>query len=163
MALTRILVVLSILHIGMAIVQVNVNYFAMDRAGYGAGGIIANTPLEQLIPLDTARDLSDEATPNPNALDRLLDPPRRVGAMINGLASFEYGVLDMLGDDSSLTFGLALAFRIGSAFVWLVLALRLLYVLFDSGVLNSGAGIALVGLGVVGVAGASLLDLITGV
>ena len=156
MGLVKVLVALVVIHLGMGFAQVAVNYFASDIADYGAAGWISHTPIGELVPLDNARELGD-AAPKPGQLEQVLSPAIRVGEMINGLASFGYGFLEAITPDDGFVYTLVMGFRVFSVLILIGVALRLLYVLFDSGILNSTFGMAAVGLGVAGTVGASAL------
>ena len=70
--------------------------------------------------------------------------------MINGLASFNYGFLAAIQPEAGLVYMVVVGFRIMTTLITLGVAMALLYVLFDSGLLKSVTGQIAAGLAVAG-------------
>ena len=157
MGLVKILVALVVLHLAMGFTQMSVTYFTAERPDYGEKGILSHTPIASIMPLDDADRVPGGIELTPGAFDRLIGTVNAVGDMTNGLATFNYAFLTDIGSDAGLPYMLVMAFRIFSALIWVALAVRLLYILFDSNILTSPLGLGVVGLGVAGTAATSIV------
>ena len=150
MLLLKILIVVIVIHLGMACTQVSVSYNAGDVANYGAAGIVSHTPIGKFIDLeDPPASMDDQATPN--QLKRILDFANNLGDIINGLTTFGYGFLEDIEADDGAVYNVVMAFRVVSALLWIGAALAFIYFLYDSNLLTSKVGLlALLGLGATG-------------
>ena len=154
MRLVKLLTALVVIHLGLGFVQMAVSYYAGDVANYGAAGWVSHTPIGTFISLEGAPASSQEGQANPSNMKAILDFANNLGDAINGLASFGYGFLEDIESDDGAVYMIVMAFRIASALFWAALAMALVYFLFDSNLLTSKLGLALVGLGI-GIGGLS--------
>ena len=148
MRLIKLLIAVLVIHLGLGFTQMAVSYFAGDVADYGAAGWVSHTPIGTFIDLESAPQSSEEGQGNPSNLKATLDFANNLGDAINGLASFGYGFLSDIEPDDGLVYMVVMGFRILSSLFWLSLAMALVYFLFDSNLLTSKLGLALVGLGI---------------
>ena len=148
MRLVKLLIALLAIHMGFGFTQMAVSYFAGDVADYGAAGWISHTPIGTFIDLESAPQSSQDGQANPSNLKATLDFANNLGDAINGLASFGYGFLSDIRPEDGFVYMVVILFRIVSALFWVGLAMSLIYFLFDSNLLTSKLGLALVGLGV---------------
>ena len=156
MRIVKMLIALLVIHLGLGFTQMAVSYYAGDVAQYGAAGWISHTPIGAFVDVEGAPSSSDEGQGNPSNLKQILNFANNVGDMVNGLASFGYGFLTDIEPDDGAVYMVVVLFRMLSAGFWLALSMALIYFLFDSNLLTSGLGLALVGLGL-GLAGLSAL------
>ena len=148
MRLVKLLTALIVMHLGFGFTQMAVSYFAGDVANYGAAGWVSHTPIGTFIELESAPQSSLDGQADPSNVKAALDFANNLGDAINGLASFRYGFLSDIRPDDGMVYTVVMAFRIISAIFWVALAMALVYFLFDSNLLTSKLGLALVGLGV---------------
>ena len=137
MRLIKLLIALVVIHLGLGFTQMVVSYYAGDVANYGASGWVSHTPIGTFMDLEDADP--EDANPE-DAPQGLLGVANNLGDMVNGLASFNYGFLSNIQPSDGIVYAVVMAFRIMSALFWLALALALLYLLFDSGLLRTVTG-----------------------
>ena len=142
MVLQRMLIALVAMHLGFGFTQLSLAYYAGDVADYGAAGFLSHTPIGAFVDLDEDNDQTSGA--NLSAIRQMFEIVNQTGDAINGLASFGYDFLDEIGPDVGLVYMVVLIFRIASWLFTIALGLALLYVLFDSNLLTSKVGLALV-------------------
>ena len=147
MRIVKLLIAVVAIHMGLGFTQMSVSYFAGDIADYGNAGWISHTPIGTFIDLESL-PASEGGQANPSNLKATLDFANNLGDAVNGLATFGYGFLTNITSDAGAVFMVVMAFRVASAFFWLALGMALIYFLFDSNLLTSKLGLALVGLGV---------------
>ena len=144
MRIVKMFTALIVIHLGLGFTQLAVSYFSGDIADYGAAGWVSLTPVGTFIDLDAPPE-TDLA--NPSNLKRSFDFVNNLGDMVNGLASFGYGFLTDIRPEDGFVYMVAFGFRLMSVLFWTGISMALLYVLFDSGILTSKLGLALLGLG----------------
>ena len=161
MTLIKLLVVLISLHLGMGFTQISVSYFAGDVADYGAAGVISHTPIGSFIDLDDDARRGREAQGNPSSFESILGFVNNLGDMVNGMASFGYGALTQFSPDDGLVYTIIIILRIIGTMFTVSVALAVLRLVFDSGILNStlGMGLFAIGSGTLGLS--SLVGAIT--
>ena len=142
MRLIKLLIAVVAIHLGLGFAQVGANYFGGDVADYGDMSIVSYTPLERFL------DLNNESEQvSLSVFSQMLDWADRIGDTINGLVTFNYGIITSIGTDDGAVYGWAILVRVGTAILSLSLGIALIYFLFDSNILTSSLGLALVGLG----------------
>ena len=144
MRLLKLLIALIVIHIGLGFTQMAVTYYSSQREP--STDIVSHTPIGKVLGTERREDCGGLNLGN---LMAILSCINNVGDMINGLASFEYGFLSAITADDGMAYNVVMAFRIISVLFWLGLGLGLLYFLFDSNLLTSKLGLALVGGGAV--------------
>ena len=144
MRLAKMAFALLAIHLGFGFTQFVVSYYQGDVTDYGAGGWIAHTPIGEYIDLESTQQ--ENASLNLTDIRSSWDHMNKLGDIINGLASFNYGFLSAIPNDT-LAYTVVMIFRVVSVCFWIALGLALLYFLFDSGILNSKLGMSIVGLG----------------
>ena len=154
MRLVKMTAMLIAIHLGFGFTQMVVSYFAGEVTDYGAAGWISHTPIGTFVNLEGSAPQQGGQETNPSNLKAIFDMVNNTGDMINGLASFNYGFLTSITADDGLVYMAVLGFRMISVLIWLALAMALAYILFDSNLLTSKLGLALVGLGL-GIGGLS--------
>ena len=148
MRLFKILTLVITIHLGFGFTQLVVSYFGGDVADYGAAGFVSHTPIGAFIDLSgTPQQLEEDAASNPKGLFDFLN---RTGDTINALATFDYGFLNVIPPDAGFVYTVVWIFRLISRVLGLVLIGAMIYVIFDSNLLSSKLGMALVGLGLSG-------------
>ena len=147
MRLVKLLIILVTLHLGMGFTQMVVSYFAGDVENYGAAGWVSHTPIGTFIELDERPDERKQCEINFGNVRGVIECANDLGDMINGLASFGYGFLEDIAPDQGLVYMLVVGFRLVSVLIWIGTGFALLYFLFDSNLLTSKLGLAMVGLG----------------
>ena len=147
MRLVKLLIAVITIHLGMGATQVAVSYHAGDVADYGAAGIISHTPIGTFIDLDATSQTGGQQT-NLSNIRQAFDVVNNTGDAINGLASFGYGFLQEIEPEDGMVYTVVMGLRVASVLFWIGLGLSLLYILFDSNLLTSKIGLALVGLGI---------------
>ena len=147
MRLLKLLIALIAIHMGLGFTQLVVYYYAGDVANYGAGGWISHTPIGTFVNVESESVPQTEDQANPSNLKALLNFANNLGDAINGLASFGYGFLEDIQPSDGLVYTVVMILRIVSTLFWLALGLALIYFLFDSNLLTSKLGLALVGFG----------------
>ena len=161
MILVRLLTVLVCLHIGMAFTQLSYNYFAADV--YEVDGVspwarmLEDTPFENLgfaqelrpppqamkvMNATTTESLAEDET---SAIIDIFGPLARMGDLINGLLSFNYGVLGKLTAGSGFAFLVVLALRVVVGLLSVALAAGAAAWVFASGLLSSLTGKLILG------------------
>ena len=140
----KLLVAVVAIHLGFGFTQMTAGYFGGDVADYGAAGSVSHTPIGTFIDLEPERAPQGDQG-NLERLKSMLDFANNVGDMINGLASFRYGVLTDIQD--GFVYNIVAGFRLVSAFMWIAAGMAMIYFLFDSNLLTSKLGLSLVGLG----------------
>ena len=150
----RLLIGLVVAHLICGMIQVAVSYYAGDVADHGAAGIVSHTPIGSFVELD--EDQRADGGGGLSDIRGMFQAMIKVGDSINGLASFDYGWIEILAESDGMVGNLATAFRIGTALAIIAMALALLYFLFDSGMLTSKAGLAILAFGA-GLGGLSTL------
>ena len=140
MSLVKVLVVLAALHLGMGIAQMTYNYMAGGVAEYGQLGILTHTPLGTIFPLQESERVGEGTG---SGIEAALDLPARFGSMINKGATFHYGVLDLITPADGFVYIVITLIRITSTLIWAYAALRLVYVIFDSGCSTRWRGLCL--------------------
>ena len=146
MRIVKMVFILIAIHMGFGFTQFVVSYYQGDVVDYGEAGWVSHTPIGQYI--DTDPNARNEAI----GLN-LSDIPgnwayiNRLGDMINGLASFNYQFLTQVQPEDGFVYQFVMAFRLVSVGFWITLAIVLLYILFDSGIINSKIGMSIMGLG----------------
>ena len=157
--LLKLLIALVTLHIAFGFVELAAAYYAGDIADHGAAGWVSRTPIGEFIDLDSTEQ---QTNPNSSLFDvrqpaRMFDVVLRAGGAINGLASFNYPSLALIQPDDGFVYNIVMLFRILSALIWIALGLGMLYLLFQSNLLTSKFGMAMVALGL-SVGSLSFLD-----
>ena len=136
MGLVKLLVALIVIHLGLGASQMMMTYWTADVADRGDQGIISYTPLG---PLLTSYDGEDVGFA-PSAIGNGITFLNNLGDTINGLASFNYDVLSRIEADAGVVYNVVIAFRLAGVVFTLGAYLRLLYILFDSGILATRPG-----------------------
>lgn len=144
MMMLRILIALIPIHVGMGFTQMAVSYYGGDIADHGAAGWVSHTPIGTFIDLDDTQQTEEFGLANLRQMFEILN---RLGDAINGLASFGYGFMDEIESDDGLVYQIVMAFRIISVCVWLGMAVAVLYFLFDSNLLTTKTGMAILAFG----------------
>ena len=148
MRLVKILIAVLSIHAGLGFTQLGVSYFGGDIADYGSAGFVSHTPIGSFIDLEDPQAMQEEGQVNPSNLKAMFDFANSLGDTINGLASFGYGFLSDIKPEDGFVYTVVLLFRTISVLFWISLAMALIYFLFDSNLLTSKLGLAIVGLGV---------------
>ena len=144
--LLKMFVALMTIHVGLAATTVVMDYHVNDDPSYGDSSILSFTPLRSFVSLEhpPGDELREGSTLE---VKDVFDFVNHVGDAINGLASFNYGPLNMIGPDDGAVYHVVIAFRVIGALFTIALGLALIYVLFDSGVLSSTLGLGLAAFG----------------
>ena len=129
MGLLKLLILAITFHLGLAITQASVSYFAGDVADPGAEGFISYTPVGALlgdtIDDDAKRERSLGGGLNWADPRSALDIVQRVGGTINGLALAEYDLLEEIERDS-FAYNVVILVRLFSVLLTLALGFTLL-------------------------------------
>lgn len=139
------------MHIAFALVHMAALYFGSGVENYGGSlGFLANTPLGRMVG-DGATDPYIESTTN---FKQIFDFIKNLGDTLNGLFSFNYGIVtDHFQPEDGLLYWLAVVFRVIGWAASLHLGASIAQMVFQSGILQSNAGLAVV-TGIVGIGGA---------
>lgn len=153
MMLLKILIALIPIHIGFGITQMAFSYYAGDIADHGAAGWISHTPIGSFIDLEETPQTQQASLSD---IRGLFQVALQLGDAINGLASFGYGFMQEVQPDDGFVYMAVMAFRVISVLFWLGMGIAILYLLFDSNLLNTKVGLAVLVFGA-GLGGLSTL------
>ena len=156
MRLIKLLIAVISIHLGLGFTQLAVSYYAGDIADHGAKGFISHTPIGTFIDLESTTTPQTGEQGSLSNMRLAFDVMNNAGDAINGLVSFGYGVLEEIEPEDGFVYNVVMGFRLLSVLFWIGMGLTLLYILFDSNLLTSKLGLALVGIGS-GIGGLSAL------
>ena len=140
-----------IAHAGMGVVQLVALYLLGSTASYGGeAGFLAHTPVGSFFGGERGRLV--EGLDLPGLFAHLI----HMGDVIWGLAAFEYDVLAVFDPSDGVVYWIAIVFRVATWIGTFAAGEAVAEKVFQSGVLQSTVGSALVlgGVGIVGVLGA---------
>ena len=137
----KLLYLSAAIHIGFGFAHLSYAYFAAHVATYGgAYGFLQYTPLQKFVRIDAekVRDIS--------LLDfeSLFNLANNLGDTITVLTVYNYDILTLVQPDDGFVYWVVLAFRIVTWAFNAKLGFELLKLLFQSGLLQSSMGLALV-------------------
>ena len=145
-ALLPLLVALLSIHVGLAITDANINYWGRG-VGERPAQILSGTPIGHWLSEDDDKALQNPGEVlDPSAFSRILTFAVDLSLTVRDFTTFNYSFLQV-GEDAGIFYLGAIALRV-MAFVLLAATyMAAIYFLFDSGIINSKLGLALVASG----------------
>ena len=156
MNLVRGLTIFMVMHVGFGLTALIMAYVYAGQINWGGdAGFFAYSPLQEHFDADAGRverqlgNLADIK----GIFQRFID----LGDTLWGLMAFEFGIITDFRSDDKLLFWIALLFRavgwVGT--IWTTVGVAQL--VFSSGILQSQLGLLLLGAGISGISGLSIL------
>ena len=149
MRIIGLIVLLVAIHFAMGATQFGYDVLALDR--HVSTNIIEYTPLAQRLSLDALdAQKAAEITASGNFVQQAFNFVGTIGDRAWGLATFDYPFIRVLQEDEGIWQNLAQLLRIFTSFATVAIGGRLMYIIFESGLLNSTGGQVLLGVGALG-------------
>lgn len=136
MGIVKILIALVAIHLGLGFSQMMMTYWLSDVVHHGSQGVISYTPLGPLLNSFDSVDVGFA----PSAIGNGISFINNLGDTVNGLASFDYDMLSRITAQDGFVYNVVVGFKLMGVLFAVSIFLRLLYMLFESGILSTRPG-----------------------